>query len=349
MRVQRFLSGRAHSLHQACRHGDRDPDQLHVPDFLRTYSLRGLTRARLRAVWNVAAAPVHQGGDAMRIGFIGIGKMGAPMALRLAGAGHPVTVFDASQEAVAAIAGTEGITAAPTLEDAVRGAEIIVTMLPNGAIVRSVVEACMAAMADGAVLVDMSTSYPLETTALQDVLPESVALVDAPVSGGVWRAEIGTLTLITGGEEAVVNRIEPALSAMGTVVRTGRLGSGHAMKLLNNYLSASGLAAASEAVLIGRKFGLDPDVMADVFNGSTGMNNATKVKLKQHINNGAFATGFTMGLMSKDLTLARKLSEDMDVGAKGLSAMQELFAEAVEDLGENSDHSEIIKLLDRST
>ena len=282
----------------------------------------------------------------MRIGFIGIGKMGAPMALRLAGAGHDVAIYDTSQEAVAGLAGTEGITAAPTLEDAVRGAGMVVTMLPNGQIVRTVAEACMGAMEDGAVLVDMSTSYPLETTSLREVLPDRIALVDAPVSGGVWRAEIGTLTLITGGEAEVIDRIEPAMSAMGTVVRTGGLGSGHAMKLLNNYLSASGLAAASEAVLIGRKFGLDPDVMADVFNGSTGMNNATKVKLKQHINNGAFATGFTMGLMSKDLTLARKLAGDMGVAAGGVAAMQELFARAVEELGEGEDHSAVIMVLE---
>ena len=282
----------------------------------------------------------------MRIGFIGVGKMGAPMALRLAGAGHDVAVFDNSQAAVAGIAGTDGITAAPTLEDAVRGAEIVVTMLPNGQIVRAVVEACMDVIEDGAVLVDMSTSYPLETTSLREALPDRIAFVDSPVSGGVWRAEIGTLTLITGGDAAVVDSVEPALSAMGTVTRTGGLGSGHAMKLLNNYLSASGLAAASEAVLIGKKFGLDPDIMADVFNGSTGMNNATKVKLKQHINNEAFATGFTMGLMSKDLTLARKLSEDMGIGAEGLAAMQELFAKAVEELGEGEDHSAVIKVLE---
>ena len=282
----------------------------------------------------------------MRIGFIGVGKMGAPMALRLAGAGHAVSVYDTSQEAVTALAGTDGITAAPTLEDVVRGAGMVVTMLPNGKIVRTVVESCMGAMEDGAVLVDMSTSYPLETTSLREALPDRIALVDAPVSGGVWRAEIGTLTLITGGEAEAIDRIEPAMSAMGNIVRTGGLGSGHAMKLLNNYLSASGLAAASEAVLIGKKFGLDPDVMADVFNGSTGMNNATKVKLKQHINNEAFATGFTMGLMSKDLTLARKLSEDMGVDAKGLAAMQELFAQAVEELGDAEDHSAVIKVLE---
>lgn len=284
----------------------------------------------------------------MRIGFIGIGKMGAPMALRLAGADHDVSIFDTSQQAVAALAGTDGITVAPSLADVVRGAEMVVTMLPDGKAVRSVAEAISGELEDDAVLVDMSTSYPLETTDLRGFLRDEVQLVDAPVSGGVWRAEIGTLTIMAGGETGVIDRIEDALASMGTVVRTGALGSGHAMKLLNNYLSASGLAAACEAVLVGAKFGLDPDVMADVFNGSTGMNNATKVKLKQHINNRAFASGFTMGLMAKDLTLGRQLAADLGVPAVGLDAMQDLYDRAREDLGAEADHTEVFRLLDPS-
>lgn len=282
----------------------------------------------------------------MRVGFIGVGKMGAPMALRLAGAGHEVVVFDNSQGAITAVTGTNGIMAAPALENVAAWGDVIITMLPNGKIVRQTAEAITAHLRDGTVFVDMSTSYPLETTDLRKTMPEPIHLIDAPVSGGVWRAELGTLTIIAGGDDAILDRIDPVLSAMGTVTRTGGLGSGHAMKLLNNYLSASGLAAASEAVLIGKKFGLDPDVMADVFNGSTGMNNATKVKLKQHINNGAFASGFTMGLMSKDLTLAQKLAGDMGIDAQGLAAAQKLFAQAVENLGEDSDHTEVIKLME---
>jgi 3-hydroxyisobutyrate dehydrogenase len=281
----------------------------------------------------------------MRIGFVGVGKMGKPMALRLAGAGHQLTVHDRSQEAIAAIAGTEAISAAPTAADAARDADMVVTILPNGKIVRQVAEEMAAGLGQGAVLVDMSTSYPLETTALRKVLPAHAGLVDAPVSGGVWRAELGKLTIMAGGRSEDIDKVEPALSAMGNVIRTGALGSGHAMKLLNNYLSASGLAAACEAVLIGRAFGLDPDLMADVFNVSTGKNNATEVKLKQHVNSGKFAAGFTMGLMAKDLTLARQLSQDMEIDAKGLAACQELYARAVEALGEGADHTEVIKLL----
>ncbi len=283
----------------------------------------------------------------MEIGFVGVGKMGAPMALRLASAGHQVRIHDRSQQALAALGGADGISVAPTLDAAADGAEMVVTMLPDGNAVRAVADELASAMADAAVLVDMSTSYPLQTTALRDALPDRLALVDAPVSGGVWRAELGTLTIMAGGDSATLDRIAPALDAMGDVQRTGDLGSGHAMKLLNNYLSASGLAAASEALLIERKFGLDPDLMADVFNVSTGMNNATKVKLKQHINNGAFATGFTMGLMAKDLTLGRALAADLDVPATGLDAMQALFAQGVEELGDGADHSEVIKVLGR--
>ncbi|MEO1493429.1 MAG: NAD(P)-dependent oxidoreductase [Pseudomonadota bacterium] len=280
----------------------------------------------------------------MRIGFIGIGKMGAPMALCLARAGHEVVAFDTSVEALGTMA-ESGVIAAPDPASAVSGAEAVITMLPNGQIVGAVVAEIADVIPAGAVLIDMSTSYPLETLTLRKALPDVVDLIDAPVSGGVWRAELGQLTIIAGGAGLVLDRVEPMLSSMGTVTRTGALGSGHAMKLLNNYLSASGLAAACEAVLIGRRFGLDPDVMADVFNASTGMNNATKVKLRQHINNKAFASGFTMGLMSKDLTMARRLAGDMEIPAEGLAATQALFAQAVDALGDMADHTEVIKLL----
>jgi len=281
----------------------------------------------------------------MKLGFVGIGMMGRPMVLRLAGQGHDVAVHDRRPEAVAAVARTDGVTVAPTLADAVRGREALITMLPDGEIVRTVAERAIGDFEDGAVMIDMSTAYPLETTALRDVLPRRVGLVDAPVSGGVWRAELGTLTIMTGGSDVDVAKVRGTLSAMGEMLRTGPLGSGHAMKLMNNYMSASGLAAMSEAVLVGKKFGLDPDVMADVFNVSTGMNNATKVKLKQHVNSGRFAAGFAMGLMSKDLTLGRRLAGDMGVEAMGLAAVQELFARAVEELGPAVDHTEVIKIL----
>ena len=276
----------------------------------------------------------------MKVGFIGIGKMGRPMSLRLANEGHEVIAYDVL---AGAASGMEGV-AEGSLQD-VAACPVVITMLPNGGIVRSVADQIAPMMTQDAVLIDMSSSYPFETLDLRKALPEAVHLIDAPVSGGVWRAEIGSLTIIAGGDDVILDRVTPMLEAMGKVTRTGALGSGHAMKLLNNYLSAAGLAAACEAVTVGKAFGLDPDVMADVFNGSTGKNNATEVKLKQHVNSEAYATGFSMGLMAKDLTLGAKLTGDLGLQADGLMAMKDLFARGVEAFGDDADHTEIAKLL----
>jgi 3-hydroxyisobutyrate dehydrogenase len=283
------------------------------------------------------------------IGFVGIGRMGAPMAECLIKAGWPLRVFDLRPDALAPFAGREGVTVTQSLAKVAEGAALVITMLPDGKAVRAAVMGnggLGGAMAAGSVLADMSTSYPLETTRLGgDLEGTGIALVDAPVSGGVWRAELGKLTIMAGGDAGALDRIELALGAMGTVYRTGPLGSGHAMKVLNNYLSASGLAAACEAVSIGKRFGLDPDLMADVFNVSTGRNNATEVKLKQHVNSGRYASGFAMGLMAKDLSLAAALAQDLGSAAAGLDACAELYAKAVEALGPAADHTEVMRLI----
>ncbi len=167
------------------------------------------------------------------VGFAGIGMMGAPMVACLAAAGWAVRIHDPRAEALAPFAGREGVTLAASLAEAAAGADLVITMLPDGKIVREAVlgpGGLAGAMAPGAVLADMSTSYPLETTALAgDLEGTGINMVDAPVSGGVWRAELGKLTIMAGGEGPVIDRIEPALGAMGTVYRTGVLGSGHAM------------------------------------------------------------------------------------------------------------------------
>ena len=284
------------------------------------------------------------------IGFVGIGRMGAPMATCLAKAGWPVRVYDLRREALLPLAGAEGVTVAENLAEAAEKASLVITMLPDGSAVHAAVfgdGGLAGAMDAGTVLADMSTSYPLETTRLaEDLAGTGIRLVDAPVSGGVWRAELGQLTIMAGGEASALDRVEPALGAMGKVYRTGPLGSGHAMKVLNNYLSASGLAAACEAVLIGRRFGLDPDLMADVFNVSTGRNNATEVKLKQHVNTGKYASGFAMSLMTKDLRMAAALARDLGVAAPGLGSCADLYARALEMLGEGSDHTEVMKIFE---
>ena len=187
---------------------------------------------------------------------------------------------------------------------------MVITLLPNGKIVRRS-HGCRAShLAPGAIVVEMSSSAPLGTRKLgEEMIAAGFEFIDAPVSGGVKRAVDGTLAIMVGGEPATIDRVDPVLAAMGrSIFRTGVLGSGHAMKALNNYVSAAGLVAAVEALQVGRKFGLDPDLMADILNVSSGKNNTTELKLKQFIISQTFNAGFPLRLMAKDVRTADELA-----------------------------------------
>ena len=152
---------------------------------------------------------------------------------------------------------------------------------------------------------------------------------------------------MTGGEDAQVARVEKVLDAMGNIFRTGPVGSGHAAKALNNFLSAASLVATSEALLVALKFGLDGAAMADIWNASTGFSNATQNKLHQHILNRKFAAGFTLKLLDKDVKIARSLAEDLDVRADYLDRVSDLLGTALEDLGDEADHTALYKYLEQ--
>src|SRR3546814_521503 len=176
--------------------------------------------------------------------------------------------------------------------------------------------------------------------------PHGFPVVDAPVSGGVKRALDGTLAIMVGGESEAARRIMPLLAALGgAIFRTGPLGSGHAMKALNNYVSAAGLAAAAEAVIVGSHFGLDPLVIVDVLNASTGRNNSTENKLKQQVLSGEFASGFALGLMAKDLRTAADIARHLGVAAPLADACDRLWTDADAALGADADHTEIFRYL----
>ena len=217
------------------------------------------------------------------VGFVGLGRMGRPMVTRLLAAGVSVALFDARRDAVERLVAESGGTEAASLRELAEGRDVVITMLPNGDVVRSVVlgeggNALSDAMARGSVLIDMSSSSPTGTQALGRSLAErGIAMLDAPVSGGVARAETGTLAIMVGGDADLVARCHPLLRIIGEhVFPTGPLGSGHALKALNNLVSAAGLLAAAEALLIGRRFGLDPARMVDVFNASSARNYSTE-------------------------------------------------------------------------
>ena len=236
------------------------------------------------------------------IAFLGLGMMGRPMAARLAGAGFKLRVFDVSQKAVSDFVGAHpAALATASAKAAAEGADALITMLPDGKIVRQALiegrDAAVEGLAAGALVMDMSSSNPVDTQKLaRDLASRGVALLDAPVSGGVKRAVDGSLSIMVGGAAADLERARPVFGAMGkTITLCGPAGAGHTLKALNNYLSAAGLVAMCEALVVGEAFGLDPGTMVDVFNTSTGKSNATEVKGRQFVVPRNFVAGFTTG------------------------------------------------------
>jgi len=279
------------------------------------------------------------------VGFVGLGNMGAPMSARLVAAGYRVNGYDVAAGARAALAEVGG-TAVRDLAGAVAGAATVVLMLPNSEIVTETVRDHRFAAEPGTVVVDMSSSEPWRTRELAIELRErGITLVDAPVSGGVARARTGTLTIMTGGDPADLARVEPVLAALGATTRAGDVGSGHAVKALNNLLSATHLLVTCEAILAGEKFGLDPAVMLEIFNRSSGRSGSTENKWPRFILPGTFDSGFGLRLMLKDMGIASGLAEQ--VGAPGQLGRRatELWARAAEALDAGADHTEIVKWL----
>jgi|TARA_Y100000994_G_scaffold110982_1_gene91219 3-hydroxyisobutyrate dehydrogenase len=288
----------------------------------------------------------------MRVGYVGIGNMGGPMAANLARAGNEVVIGDLNQLAVDAFT-TEHETARPANGLAAVGqeAEAVFTCLPNGKIVAEAVlgEGGIAeGMAEGSVLVDMSSSAPMGTIDLGKTLSErGIRMVDAPVSGGVPRAVEGTIAIMVGGAKEDIEKVRPALETMGgQIFETGGLGSAHAMKSINNVLSATNLLVGIEALVVGKKFGLDPQNMVDILNFSSGKNSATESKLKEYVLSREFNSGFSMDLMIKDVATALDLAHEMGVPWQIGSTIHEMYQAARNHMIDNADNSDIARWIE---
>jgi 3-hydroxyisobutyrate dehydrogenase len=282
-----------------------------------------------------------------RIGFIGIGNMGVPMAANLVRAGYAVTACDIDAERARTFAAAHSAHAAASLADLGKAADVVITMLPSGHEVRHVLleaenGALAANLAPGSIVIDMSSAAPVGTRALGAELgARGIALVDAPVSGGVVRAKDASLTIMIGGETQAVAAVKPILAAMGQkLFEVGTLGCGHALKALNNFLAATSFAAATEATRVGRQFGLDPAVMMDVISVSTGRSFATELMIKQHVLSGVFGTGFALGLLAKDVKIAADLADEIGVEAPVVELVSEMWNEARDALGGDRDHTQ---------
>jgi 3-hydroxyisobutyrate dehydrogenase-like beta-hydroxyacid dehydrogenase len=283
------------------------------------------------------------------LGFIGVGRMGNPMAGRLIDAGHKLTIFDTNRAATAPLA-ARGTVSAASVRELAAAVETVIVSLPTPDIVREVALGENGIASGGRVktLIDLSTTGPRMTQAIAAGLnAKGIALIDSPVSGGVSGAQKGTLAVMAACERALFERFEPVLKVFGKVFYIGaRPGMGQTMKLANNLLSATAMAISSEAIVMGVKAGLDPQVMVDVINSGSGRNTATQDKFPRSVLPRSFDYGFATGLMYKDVKLclveAEALGVQMWVGA----AVRQLWQFANAELGPASDFTAIVKCIE---
>ena len=294
-----------------------------------------------------------------RIGIIGLGKMGAPMARNLKRAGFHVALNDIDMTLARALAQEIGGDAFERLPEMAQACRVVITMVPDGRIVREVVlgragnpESGLAAgFAKGSVLIDMSSSAPVGTKQLgNELAARGIDMLDAPVSGGVRRAVPAQLAIMIGGKPELIERCRPVLSALGSqLFIAGSLGAGHAIKCLNNYVSAAGLLAAAEGLVAAQRFGLDPKVALEVLNASTGKNNSTENKFAQFVYSRSFGSGFSLGLMAKDLRTALELAAAVKAPMPLGEHCVPLWNDAEAALGAGADHTEIVRVLEKIT
>jgi 3-hydroxyisobutyrate dehydrogenase len=286
-----------------------------------------------------------------KVGFIGVGNMGNPMAGHLVKAGFDVTVYDARPETAEIFVGQHGGRAASSAAEAAKGADAVITMLPNGKVVRSVIlgdgaDGAASALVRGAVVIDMGTCSPADTKSLHaELAPRGITVIDAPVMGGVVFAKDATLDIMAGGDQAVVERCRPLFEAMGrSLLHCGEVGTGHALKALANYINACALINGIEAMTIGKRLGLDPKFMAEaLIPMCSGRNFPIEKKIVQHVLTRRFGTGMAMGFIAKDVRIAVEAAESIGGFAPLAEKVAQLWADAAEKLGPNLDQTEIAR------
>lgn len=289
--------------------------------------------------------------QSQRIGFIGLGMMGIPMTTCLAKAGYELFLADADE---GRLSQTLAMLKATRLDAGnARSLDVLITMLPNSSIVESVLlgsesaDGWAASLRAGAVVIDMSSSEPARSRDLALKLKAfDLDYLDAPVSGGVKRAVDGTLAILVGGDAAVMQDCHLLLEAMGkNILHIGTAGAGHAAKALNNYVSAAGLMATVEALHVAKRFGIDPGVMVDVLNASSGCSNTSENKARQFMLSGSYASGFSMQLMNKDLKIARGLSDALGYPMRLGKTATALWDDVSKHATPTTDHTEMYRLL----
>ena len=283
------------------------------------------------------------------IGFIGLGRMGGLMAGRLIDAGHTLTVFDVSAPAVEALK-AKGAASAASPSDVADACETVFASLPSPGIVRETALGAQGVVNGSSIktFVDLSTTGPQVSGVVAEVLArKGIASLDAPVSGGVKGAREGTLAVMVGGPKATFDELQPVMSIFGKLFFMGETpGSGQTMKLVNNLLAACSIAITSEGMAMGVKAGLDPKLMIDVLNGSTGRSSATQDKWPRSVLPRSFDYGFATGLCFKDVRLCLEEAEAMGVPMVVGSAVRQYVSITNQMFGPDSDFTSMAKVVE---
>ena len=268
------------------------------------------------------------------IGFVGLGSMGSVMVSLLSKEKFNIIAYDINKE----IELDRNITCAKNLRELVN-CNILILILPNGSIVKETVLQLVEYGFKGQVI-DMSSSHPQQTIELQELVKQNgISVVDAPVSGGVKKAINGTLMVMVGSSQENFKAIKILLECFGTVRHVGPLGAGHAMKALNNYVSASGLLASMQALATAEAYGIKANDFIEVINSSTGKNNSTQVKFLPFVIPRRYSSGFSLSLMTKDVEIASSIIKDAEFSTPLSDALPEYLVKALENSKEGVDHT----------
>ena len=283
-----------------------------------------------------------------RVGFIGLGNMGGPMAGHLAQAGFEMTVADISPGVASKFVARNGGTVAASLSSLGDTVEAVITMLPTGLIVRDVlVGGVLEGLAPGSIVIDMSTSNPFDTrVTAEKAEAHGISMIDCAVAGGVVFAQDATLSITAGGDTDVLSRCRPLLDTMANeVIHCGAIGAGHAMKALNNFINANALITAFEALSLGKRFGLETETMLKAMTAAaTGRNNPINKKVRPFVADSNFTTGMALAFLSKDVRIAAEMAENLKSFAPIVKQCATLWADAADRFGATSDQIEVARL-----
>jgi 3-hydroxyisobutyrate dehydrogenase len=288
------------------------------------------------------------------VAFLGLGAIGAPMARHLAAQDLGLRVWNRTATTAAAFAASHGALRAGTPAEAARGADIVITCLPVSADVESLLdgpEGLLAGLASGSVLVDCTSGDPATSRRIAARLAaQGIDFLDAPVSGGVVGAENAALTVMVGGEAAVLERVRPVLAVFGkAIVHCGAIGAGDAVKAVNNALLALHIWSAAEGLATLKRAGVDPAVALEVINTSSGRSNSSMNLFPERVLTRAFPRTFRLALLDKDVGIAAEVAREHKLPTPMLQMTAELYRAAHLAMGEEVDHVEVVKWVEQLT